>query len=251
MTSPHLLNLPGEIRNNIYRQLLCYDGIKLEIRPNWSPWEPWNSRVGPCNHLRHHHSCLNCLRMQLDVIAPVRRGNYAGVLPVFASHILNILRTCRQIHEEAHAIFWTENAFVFSGLPTMAKFVERIGDKPFRLIRTLGIENRVDIDWMNRRGRAILENFRSERVPPFLQQPHRPHEWEIKVDQYDCLRDHWFTDCGSRGEIKLTSCKIPCKTIYVWMTRLSTSEVRLTTDSADATDGSHGLCTVKSLPIRH
>ena len=261
MTSLHLLKLPGEIRNNIYRHVLCYDGIKPEVRPAWTPWEPWDLCTGPCNlrfpHSSRHDSCNNfdhersSLRMQLDVIAPLRRGTYPNNLPpVFASHVLNMLRTCRQIYEEAHAIFWAENAFVFSSTLVMSRFVERISDKAFELIRTLGIENRVDTEWVIQRG-SSFQKCSFAKVPPFLQQPGRSYEWEIKVDEYDCLRDDWVTNCSNPPELKITKNMIPCKTIYSWLTRLSTSKARLTTHDAGATNNnSHDLCVPESPSTR-
>ena len=189
--------------------------------------------------------------MQLDVIAPVRRGTYHNDLPlVIASYVLSILRTCRQIYEEAHAIFWAENAFVFSSLLTMSRFVDQINDKSFKLIRTLGIENRVDIEWMNRRGPSFQKCWFA-RIPDFLQQPRSSYEWEIKMDEYDCLRDDWVTDCNNPPELKITKHMIPCKTIYSWLTQLSTSEARLITHDAAATNnGSHDLCVPESPSIR-
>ena len=260
MTSHHLLNLPGEIRNNIYRHVLCYDGIKPEVRSAWTIWEPWDLCTGPCNlrfpHSSRHYSCINFdyersgLRLQLHVIAPVRRGTYPNDLPlVFASHVLSILRTCRQIYEEAHAIFWAENAFVFSSAITMSMFVDRINGTSFELIRKFGIENRVDIEWMNRRG-SSFQNCGFTILPDFLQQPRSPYEWEIKVDEYDCLRDDWVTNCSNPSELKIIKHKIPCKTIYSWLTQLSTSEARLITHDAAATNnGSHDLCIPESPSI--
>ena len=261
MTSLHLLKLPGEIRNNIYRHVLCYDGIKPEVRSAWSPWEPWDLCTGPCNvhfpHSSRHGSCSNfdhersSLRMQLDVIVPVRRGFYPRTLPpVSVNYVLNILRTCRQIYEEAHAIFWAENAFVFSSELIMSRFVERISDKAFELIRTLGVETRVDTELVIQRGSSFQKCCFTE-VPPFLQQPGRSYEWKIKVDEYDCLRDDWVTNCSNPPELKITKNMIRCKTIYSWLTRLSTTEARLTTHDAGATNnGSHDLCVPESPSIR-
>ena len=129
MTSRHLLKLPAKICNNVYRHVLCYDGIKPEVRSTWTPWQRCDICAGPRNlYLRFPHSSHQdarssfaharpSLRMQLDVIASVRRGFHHGVLSlVFVSYVFNILHTRRQIHEEAHAIFCAENAFVFSSL---------------------------------------------------------------------------------------------------------------------------------------
>ena len=261
ITSPHLLTLPGEIRTKIYRHVLCYDGIKPEVRSAWTPWEQWDLCTGPCNlrvpHSSRHESCNNfdhersSLRMQLDVFAPVRRGFYTNDLPpVFASYVLNILRTCRQIYEEAHAIFWAENAFVFPSRLTMSRFKDRISDKSFELIRTLAIEDRVDIEWGNWGG-SSFKNRCFARLPPVLQQPGHSHEWKMNSDEYDCLRDHWSTDISNPRELKIRHHIVPCNIIYNWQTRLSISEVRLITDDAgNINDGFHDLSVVESPPIR-
>ena len=242
LTSCHLLTLPAEIRNNIYRHVLCYDGIKPEVRSAWTPWEQWDLCKGPCNlrvrHSSRHESCNNfdhersSLRMQLDVFAPVRRGFFTSDLPpVFANYVLNILRTCRKIYEEAHAIFWAENAFVFSSRLTTSWFKDWISDKSFELIRTLAIEDRVDIEWGNWRGSSLQKRCFA-RLPPVLQQPGHSYGWKINSDEYDCLRDHWSTDISNPRELKIRHHIIPCKIIYNWQTRLSISEVGLITDVA-------------------
>ena len=250
MISRVLLELPAEIRNNIYRHVLCYDGIKPEVKSNWSPWGVPNVRTRPSQtpHRMRQDSGSNLatersvLRMQLNVIASVRKGFYPGVLPlVLASDIFNLLCVCRQIYEEAHAIFWAENAFIFSSQDTMHVFLHRIKVKSFALIRTLGIEKMVDAEPINLATGGIDIGFwyADVRIPPFLQPLHL-YGWDTRFEEYFCLRDHWVANYSDHMELKIKKTMIQCKTTYNWLIWPSVSEVEPTKDTSGSTgDGSH------------
>lgn len=261
MISRLLLELPAEIRNKIYRHVFCYDGIKPEVKSDWSPWGVTNLRTRPSQnpHGMRQDSGSNLaterfvLRMQLNVIAPVRKGYCPGVLPlVLASDIFNLLRVCRQIYEEAHAIFWAENAFIFSSQDTMHVFLHRIKAKSFELIRTLGIEKTVDAEPINIANGGIDIGFwyADVRIPPFLQPLHL-YGWDASFEEYLCLRDHWIANYSDCMELKIRKMMIQCKTTYNWLTWPSISEVEQTKDASGSTgDGSHNMWGMKSPPNR-
>lgn len=159
MTSRSFLDLPGEIRTKIYHQVLCYDGITPEVRSLWDPWHcgPVDGRpqelcrLDPCAGRVTKPSGLH---VQLDVMAPVRNGIAPGTqLPVLASDILTLPRTCRQVYEEAHPIFWAENAFIFPDQDALHAFTQCFNAKCLNFIGRLGIEATDDTERLDRRGR--------------------------------------------------------------------------------------------------
>lgn len=223
MTSRTLLELPAEIRNNIYHHVLCYDGVAPEVISARYPGQSrkfcsglWIAPVRiPCNRFITEQSGL---RLQLDVIAPIRSGVYPGVqVPVLASDVLTLLRTCRQIYEEAHHMFWAENTFIFSDQDTLHAFTYRIGEKAFQSIRTFGIEKTVNAEWINVNGGIDLGFwFADVRITPFLQTLHL-HGWETRFEEYYCEREHWVPDNSNPLELKIRKFMIPCKTTYNWL----------------------------------
>ena len=253
MTSRVFLELPAEIRNNIYRHALCYDGIIPEVRPSWTAWQShtvcttsWKTPLPMSRELGSNLATdWSSLRMRLDVMAPVRKGFYPGVVPsVLASDILNPLRACRQIYKEAHDIFWAENTFIFLDQETMHAFLHRIGTKNFNLIRSLGIERTINADCVYLANTIVDMGYTVAdiRIPPFLEQLHL-HGWESKVEEYSCSRDYWFLDNSDPAELKITKFLIRCKTTYNWLTWPSNSEVEPTKETSGATgDSLYSVC---------
>lgn len=258
MTSRTLLELPAEIRNNIYRHALCYDGVTPEVISPWNPWQSRNVYSGlweapariPCNNFLTEKSGL---RLQLDVISPIRNGIYPGVqVPVLASDVLTLLRTCRQVYEEAHVIFWAENTFVFPDQDTLHAFAHRIGENSFQLIRTFGIEKTVNAEWINVDGRIDLGFwFADVRITPFLQALHL-EGWGTKFEEHYCEREHWVPDNSDPSELKIRKFMIPCKTTYNWLTSPRTSKAKPVRDNSAATnDDFYDLCALEYSHARH
>ena len=52
---------------------------------------------------------------------------------------------------------WTENAFVFQHQDTLNAFTQKLGAKPFELVRTLGIETTVNAEWYKKIGLLLIE----------------------------------------------------------------------------------------------
>lgn len=254
MPSRAFLELPAEIRNNVYRHLLCYDGITPEVRSPYNPWLSHNFHTGPRSNLLP--ICQDPpgdtliersgLRMQLDVMAPIRNGIYHVVQPVvLASDILSLLRACRLIYEEAHPIFWAENVFIFPDQDIMHLFSNRIGAKSLDFIRTLGIEKTVSPDWINLHGSTNLAYwFGDLRIPPIRLPPYL-HNWETGFEEYDCEREHWFTCRTIPSEGEMRKCMVPCKTIYKWLTRPPISEIKPVKDNDGIADD--GLYDIQAL----
>ena len=249
MASCTILELPAEIRIEIYRHVLCYDGITPEIKSVRNPWQSRTFRTGPWrNPFRMGQDSYSTERtgprMQLDVIAPIRNGFYPGVQrPVPAGDILSLFRTCRQVYEEAHSIFWAENAFIFPDQDTMHAFTHHIGAKCFESIRTLGIEKTVNAEWINLNGGIDLGYwFADVRIPPFLQALHL-HGWETRFEEYHCEREHWFPDRSDPSEVKIRKSMIRCRTTYNWLTLPRTKQVESVRDTSGVTDdGLYDTC---------
>lgn len=248
------LGLPPELRNNIYRRVLCYDGITPEVKSAWSPWQPCPDRLRPWepsltmgqNPWRNLQTERSALRMQLDVMAPVREGNYVGLLPVVpASDILNLFYVCHQIYEEARSIFWAENAFIFPGQDTMHVFLHRISAESFTMIRTLGIEKTVDAKWIEPANGGMQGSwgFTDVRIHPTLQPLHMSG-WAIKYEENKCLRVQEVFDWSDPSNLKRRLFQVECKTTYNWLTWPSTSEWKGVQDIFAVTGGlSHLLLT--------
>lgn len=214
MAPLHLLKLPAEIRDKMYRHVLCFDGVKPAIRFDWNPWQPsLTERSG--------------LRMQVNVITPVRNGEYPGDLShLLASDALSLLRTCHQVYKEAKFIFWAENAFIFLNGESMSTFMHQIRPECMQLIRILGIESVVDAVSLK-----IANGGNEDRVwpahdsrPPVLQ-PLQLDGWEVKVDNYLCKRLHWVPNPSELSYVQIRGLKIECMITYFWQTRPESSKV--------------------------
>ena len=228
MPSRTFLELPAEIRNDIYRHVLCYDGIKPEVKTPRTPRLPRvNSYPRPVknplctirescdwrNKTEESHS-----RMQLNVITPVRSG-FHPVLhsPVSTKDVLSLLSVCRQIYSETHPIFWAENAFIFPDQDTMHTFLHRIGRKPFSSIQALAIETTANAEWITLPDGDIDLGywFADARIPPFLQPLHL-YGWEISFEEYTGVRDAWIADYSD--PLSFRKIRIGCQTTYNWLT---------------------------------
>ena len=246
MPSRNLLELPAEIRNEIYRHWLRYDGIKPEVRSPWNPWLPVNLWPEALKYLvpmcqdRFGHPAIerSGLRLQLDVMAPIRNGAFHVDQPVvLARDILSPLRTCRQIYEEAHHIFWAENAFIFPDQDTMHFFTRRVGAQSFDFVNKIGIEKSANPYWTDSEVVDRESLFADFRTPP-IPQPLCLHGWEAKFEEFHGKSEHWVPYRTDLSEIKLSKCMLPCKTTYKWLTRPPTREVRTVRDASGVTDES-------------
>lgn len=150
-----LLDLPGELRNQIYRKILCYDGLEPEvISPDLyehSPQDDWDtdsespSSESPSSNiqtvvLQHDEKGQAfCTREQISLIT-----------------IINILFTNKRIYHEALLIFWSSNTFLFSSLRRLLPFLKFIGIEQRRFLRKIGIgsqpkltTNSSSVDYLN------------------------------------------------------------------------------------------------------
>jgi hypothetical protein len=60
---------------------------------------------------------------------------------------LGILRTCRQIYEEANSIFYTENNFYFRDARNLLQFVNDIGHANLKLVKKVSFRNDTSSLW--------------------------------------------------------------------------------------------------------
>lgn len=140
------LDLPGEVRNQIYRPALVFNGIRpmapdcypylrdVVVEIGWtSRWdEDW--RDGIISPLVPF--------MQLDDLAVDTSKIYGSrkekpTIPT--CEVLAVLSTCKQIYHEARTIFWAENTFVFSTQYDQWAFVRGLGQDRRNLITKLGL----------------------------------------------------------------------------------------------------------------
>ena len=134
-SSSRFLDLPAEIRNKIYRELLCFDGIMPESRWYWR----WCNQL--CDGFRTAKNPGSALRFQVDTVISVNNAIAPLNRPTLdAQWILMIFLTCRQIYNEAHVVFWSENAFVFRSEYRTARFLGTIGNAQQNLLRRIGLE---------------------------------------------------------------------------------------------------------------
>ena len=103
------LDLPPEVRNLIYRQLLTFRG----------PTYPTN---GTPTSVKSQHKDL--------------RQKKRDAIPVPQS-ALNILCTNQQIHKEAMKLFYQENDLVFSAPETLQPFLSSLGDRRLDSLRSV------------------------------------------------------------------------------------------------------------------
>lgn len=148
MDSPfRLLDLPTEIRVQIYQEILCYDGIMPEVKRSRRSELEFLDRPSPVlgGISVHQKNPWNrdgdVLRMQLDTVPAAKNGmDDRDRLTIPAAYVLGIMFTCKQIYEEASPIFWSQNSFVFLDITTMEHFLKSIGTGQKNLVRHIGIE---------------------------------------------------------------------------------------------------------------
>lgn len=95
---PTFLNLPGEIRNMIYKRALVDEGALERRHSAFCAYHPTQSSDVPIPPyaLTIQHS-----------------SNPLPVCPCTKRQTLGLLASCRQIHQEASSIFWANNSFTF------------------------------------------------------------------------------------------------------------------------------------------
>lgn len=129
------LDLPGEIRTQIYKLALVFDGIEIETR---------------LNHLTHIVSCGDQQNKRNKHWCPWCPGHYRTwsktVRPA-----LGLLRLNKQINAEAASIFYGHNEFRFTspnGRDTLEAFCKTIGEANTRRLAKIThhvtFDNRVD-----------------------------------------------------------------------------------------------------------
>jgi len=175
-TSP-LLQLPLEVRNKIWREVLGDRLIHVKYRrvdpvsfPVNEPWHRTSNRdQDPCRSGWRHIVCENDCRenrpdekvipggpkdigwlgphssckinYDVSVVKPSSRPSVA-LWDHKTMHLI-VLRTSRQIYVEANQILWSSNTFSFSDGVTLKRFLETRNVHQKRLIHNL----RLFIDW--------------------------------------------------------------------------------------------------------
>ncbi|KAL6722284.1 hypothetical protein ACLMJK_001391 [Lecanora helva] len=165
------LKLLSELRVRIYREILCYEDIRPEVRPGYTDSKNrtrWWKGFPQCNPRCHvpAHPLLggeiegsrpgfeDYSREQPDVRPPVRlQLNTAasaaqGVRPccratLELSCFLNVLFACKQTYAEALPIFWSENNFIVDDIIDAYCFLKFIGSEPRSLLRNFGVKKTV------------------------------------------------------------------------------------------------------------
>lgn len=124
-------DLPGEIRNPIYRHVLVSNGIKPEFlsrtEEKKGPRKLTEKMKGP---------------MKLKVLTrfPCPQGYFTrdhSLVP--ARKVLALFFTCKQIYREAKGIFWAENSFLFNDFLEAHTFLKMLGRERRNLISRFGV----------------------------------------------------------------------------------------------------------------
>lgn len=141
-----IFEIPAEIRDQIYEEVLCYDGIQ----PDLPQLRSRRRRPGPGRKdepkPKDFPGCLTKLHrvtplVQLNTIGCFERRIVPSSRPsVPLATVISLIYTNKQIYREALPIFWSSNAFVFQGADSVLRFLESIGAEQRRLLTKIGIE---------------------------------------------------------------------------------------------------------------
>ena len=137
-----LLNLPGEIRIEILRQLLSDHIIHIEIkRYDEGAQFGWpQGRVKPVKPWITAYWCeRDCTYKFNDTQTP---GSWRHRFSLQGSWALNVILVCRQLHQEALAVIYSTNLFDFTDLIVFGDFATQF-PKPLRKIRHLQARHKV------------------------------------------------------------------------------------------------------------
>lgn len=117
------LDLPGEIRNAIYRHALVFNGVKI-VFPCKKNQMKGSVRLGALSQTSHEK--LSDAGRKVQAL-------------VSAHHLLALLSVSKQIYRETKGIFWGENSFIFDDYVDAAIFVQRLGQERMDLIERFGV----------------------------------------------------------------------------------------------------------------
>lgn len=155
---PFLLELPAEIRNQIYRYTLTKPDSPIDLCPwNYIDKPREDDRLkGRLQKKKNAVKTWKANRVQPQRMRKENRQREKGRIQsepdyIVVRHIPDLenlrtemgaalLRTCKQIHQEASVIFWGENTWIFSGDAswlTIFRFLMTIGEKHRGSLRTI------------------------------------------------------------------------------------------------------------------
>lgn len=176
--SPTLLTLPPEILLQIYEDVLCFDGVEVELpwvdlialrserhgRSGLAPCDPCNkmsinpttSTTLPATHTARQQR--RPIRVRLDALSSMRRrSGYddssrqcpCTVAKAFQplSSALTLLLTCRQVYSAAHVVFWSRNAFIVDNKMGLHYLTQCLRPCQYRLITRVGTKRCRYIDY--------------------------------------------------------------------------------------------------------
>ncbi|KAI6716685.1 hypothetical protein JHW43_000797 [Diplocarpon mali] len=132
---PSLLDLPREIRDEIYKYvLLSPSGL---ITPAFPP------RCKSLKPNRRRNASPQTTRVHLTStpLPSCARPIVSGI-----SISLSLTRTCRQLYTETHGLFWSKNTFYFDGFldsghgPGIVRTLKTMGQTASRLIQRITIQ---------------------------------------------------------------------------------------------------------------
>ncbi|KAL9012416.1 MAG: hypothetical protein Q9173_002822 [Seirophora scorigena] len=176
--SPTLLTLPPEILLQIYQDVLCFDGVEVEL--NWVDLialrserhgRPGLASAGPSNSMSINPTTSTTLpamhtarqqrrpiRVRLDALSSMRRGSGyqdssrrcpCSLAQTFQplSSVLTLLLTCRQVYSAAHVVFWSRNAFIVDNKMGLHYLTHCLRPCQYRLITRVGTKRCRYIDY--------------------------------------------------------------------------------------------------------
>ncbi|KAI4117537.1 MAG: hypothetical protein LQ345_002238 [Seirophora villosa] len=176
--SPTLLTLPPEILLQIYEDVLCFDGVEVELQ--WVDLialrserhgRPGLASCGPCKSMSIDPTTSTTLpathttrqqrrpiRVRLDALSSMRRRSgyedssrqcHCTVAQAFQplSSVLSLLLTCRQVYSAAHLVFWSRNAFIVDNKMGLHYLTQCLRPCQYRLITRVGTKRCRYIDY--------------------------------------------------------------------------------------------------------
>ena len=156
------LDLPFELREIIYKDIL--GGNLIHIRHI-----PWEKRLGHwhCDYSRPAHDTHTY-------------GDTPSNIKPFINGKLALLKTCRQVYNEAIKILYRENTFAFCGSSSMdvfAAFINTTTSQRLANIKSLYINMRADVFKSTRRTINLRQRTKYQHVK--LWDPQWIWQWDI------------------------------------------------------------------------
>ncbi|KAF7197307.1 hypothetical protein HII31_01358 [Pseudocercospora fuligena] len=215
------LDLPPELRNRIYNNLFHFSGSTIDTYRSKLPKHEYED---PSYHQYRDKRRLKITELRHD--APDEqefsnsRTRFSWVHPEEVSKLLSILVTCRQIHTEAKAIFYSNNVFAFDSISSLSHTLRyRLHSNRAQFLRHV----QIDMGIFHRNGSDHIEDafWRLASIPLDslkLIESHCPAPVDSNRKSY-CLRgkrhDQKLAKIGSKLDALVEACRNAKHVVFV------------------------------------